>query len=132
MFNIPWLRLYWPDTPIRVGAVVAVSVRHFGFFSLNACQIVYVVDQDGPMTNEPVSRFGFAYGTLGEHAESGEERFTVEWDRASDKVWYDILAFSRPRHPLAKLAYPLSRSLQKTFAECSKVAMATAATEGAR
>jgi uncharacterized protein (UPF0548 family) len=132
MFNIPWLRLYWPDTPIRVGAVVAVSVRHFGFFSLNACQIVYVVDQDGPMTNEPVSRFGFAYGTLGEHAESGEERFTVEWDRASDKVWYDILAFSRPRHTLAKLAYPLSRSLQKAFGDCSKVAMSTAVAEGVR
>ena len=132
MFNIPWLRLYWPDTPIRVGAVVAVSVRHFGFFSLNACQIVYVVDQDGPMTNEPVRRFGFAYGTLGEHAESGEERFTVEWDRASDKVWYDILAFSRPRHTLAKLAYPLSRSLQKAFGDCSKVAMSTAVAEGVR
>ena len=131
MFNIPWLRLYWPDTPIQVGAVVAVSVRHFGFFSLNACRIVYVVDEDGAVMNEPVSRFGFAYGTLGEHAESGEERFTVEWDRASDKVWYDILAFSRPRHTLAKLAYPLSRSLQKAFAECSKAAMANAATEDA-
>ena len=132
MFNIPWLRLYWPDTPIQVGAVVAVSVRHFGFFSLNACRIVYVVDEDSAVTNATVSRFGFAYGTLGEHAESGEERFTVEWDRASDKVWYDILAFSRPRHTLAKLAYPLSRSLQKAFAKCSRVAMATAATEGAR
>ena len=65
MFNIPWLRLYWPDTPIQVGAVVAVSVRHFGFFSLNACRIVYVVDEDGAVMNAPVSRFGFAYGTLG-------------------------------------------------------------------
>jgi len=72
MFNIPWLRLYWPETPIQVGAIVAVSVRHFGFFSLNACRIVYVVDEDGVVTNAPVSRFGFAYGTLGEHAESGE------------------------------------------------------------
>jgi uncharacterized protein (UPF0548 family) len=129
MFNIPWLRLYWPDTPIEVGAVVAVSVRHFGFFSLNACRIVYVVGEDGAATDVPVSRFGFAYGTLGEHAESGEERFTVEWDRASDKVWYDILAFSRPRHTLAKLAYPLSRSMQKAFADCSKVAMSNAVTK---
>lgn len=132
MFNITWLRLYWPDTPIQVGAVVAVSVRHFGFFSLNACRIVYVVDEDGAVTNAPLSRFGFAYGTLGEHAESGEERFTVEWDRASDQVSYDILAFSRPRHTLAKLAYPLSRSIQKAFADCSKVAMSTAVAEGVR
>jgi uncharacterized protein (UPF0548 family) len=26
----------------------------------------------------PVRRFGFAYGTLPDHVESGEERFTVE------------------------------------------------------
>jgi uncharacterized protein (UPF0548 family) len=132
MFNIPWLRLYWPGTQLQVGAVVAVSVRHFGFFSLNACRIVYVVDENSVPTNGAVSRFGFAYGTLGEHAESGEERFTVEWDPASDKVCYDILAFSRPHHTLAKLAYPLSRSIQKAFADCSKVAMCRAVSEGAR
>jgi uncharacterized protein (UPF0548 family) len=132
MFNIPWLRLYWPDTPIEVGAIVAISVCHFGFFSLNACRIVYVVDEDGVVTNAPVSRFGFANGTLGEHAESGEERFTVEWDRTSDNVFYDILAFSRPRHTLAKLTYPLSRSLQRAFADCSKVTMSNAVTEGLR
>lgn len=45
---------------------------------------------------------------IGEHAESGEERFTVEWNRNDDIVWYDILAFSRPRQMLAKLGYPLS------------------------
>jgi uncharacterized protein (UPF0548 family) len=129
MFNIPWLRLYWPDTPIQVGAVVALSVHHFGFFSLNACRIIYVVDEDGAPTNTPVSRFGFAYGTLAGHAESGEERFIVEWDRASDTVSYDILAFSRPRDTLAKLAYPLSRLLQKQFADCSKMAMSIAVTE---
>jgi uncharacterized protein (UPF0548 family) len=57
------------------------------------------------------------------HAESGEERFTVEWKRDEDKVWYDILAFSRPRQLLARLCYPLSRLLQKRFAERSKAAM---------
>ncbi|HEV3306332.1 MAG TPA: DUF1990 family protein [Candidatus Sulfotelmatobacter sp.] len=72
-------------------------------------------------------RFGFAYGTLGEHAESGEERFTVEWSRDDDSVWYDILAFSRPRQMLARLGYPLSRLLQKRFAEDSKAAVAKAA-----
>lgn len=124
MFNIPWLRLYWPDTPLRVGAVVVIAMHHFGFFSLNACRIVYVVDEDKP--SDASARFGFAYGTLTTHAESGEERFLIEWDRASDKVFYDILAFSRPRHTLAKVAYPLGRSLQKAFAECSKKAMLAA------
>ena len=70
MFNIPWVHLYWPIAPIQVGTEVAVSVHHFGFHSLNACRIVYVVDEDGT-----IKRLGFAYGTLWEHAESGEERF---------------------------------------------------------
>lgn len=118
MFNMPWLQLCWPTAPIRVGTEVAVLVRHFGFFSLNACRIVYVVDNDAE-----TKRFGFGYGTLQEHAESGEERFTVEWNQASDKVSYDILAFSRPRKRLARLGYPLSRYLQKQFAEHSKAAM---------
>jgi uncharacterized protein (UPF0548 family) len=36
---------------------------------------------------------------------------------------YDILAFSRPRQMLARIGYPLSRLLQKRFAEGSKAAM---------
>jgi uncharacterized protein (UPF0548 family) len=118
MFSIPWVSLHWPSAPIQVGTDVAVLVRHLRFYSLNACRIVYVVNEDGP-----TKRFGFAYGTLAEHAESGEERFTVEWNRDEDKVWYDILAFSRPRQMLARLGYPLSRFLQKRFAEGSKAAM---------
>lgn len=118
MFSMPWVSLHWPSAPIQVGTDVAVSVRHFGFHSLNACRIVYVVDEEGLMT-----RFGFAYGTLADHAESGEERFTVEWNRDEDRVWYDILAFSRPQKRLARLGYPLSRSLQRRFAEGSKAAM---------
>jgi uncharacterized protein (UPF0548 family) len=118
MFNIPWVRLYWPSAPIEAGTDLAVAVHHFGFHSLNACRIVYVVDEDGS-----TKRFGFAYGTLLEHAESGEERFTVEWRRDEDEVWYDLLAFSRPRNLAARLAYPLSRKLQGAFAEASKLAM---------
>jgi uncharacterized protein (UPF0548 family) len=122
MFDMPWVNLHWASAPIQVGTDVAVSVCHFGFYSINACRIVYVVDEENP-----VRRFGFAYGTLGEHAESGEERFTVEWNRVDDTVWYDIFAFSRPREMLAKLGYPLSRLLQKRFAEASKAAMVKAA-----
>ena len=33
--------------------------RAIGFWWLNACRIVYVVDEAGPIT-----QFGFAYGTL--------------------------------------------------------------------
>jgi uncharacterized protein (UPF0548 family) len=122
MFNIPWVHLYWPSTPIHVGTDVAISVHHLGFHSLNACRIVYVVDEDGSQR-----RFGFAYGTLWDHAESGEERFTVEWRRDEDEVCYDLLAFSRPRQIAARLAGPLSRKLQRNFATASKLAMLRAA-----
>ena len=117
MFNIPWVRLHWTSAPILIGSDVAVLIRHFGFYSLNACRIVYVIDEE-----DRVKRFGFAYGTLAEHAESGEERFTVELNQ-KDEVWYDILAFSRPRQMIARVGYPLSRFLQKRFAEASKAAM---------
>lgn len=121
MFHISWIRLYWPTSPIQIGTDVAVEVRHYGFRSLNACRIVYVVDERGDVT-----RYGFAYGTLTEHAESGEERFTVEWDKIKDEVWYDILAFSRPHKILATIAYPLSRLLQRKFASASKQAIVNA------
>jgi len=118
MLNMPWVHLFWPTSPIQVGVDVAILIKHFGFCSLNASRIVYVVDEDGA-----VAKYGFAYGTLVERAERGEERFTVEWNRSEDKVRYAILAFSRPNKQLTKLGYPLSRTLQRRFAEDSKAAM---------
>ncbi|MCS7078622.1 MAG: DUF1990 domain-containing protein [Chloracidobacterium sp.] len=118
MFAMPWLRLYYTDTPLEVGRVVAVVPWHFGFWSLNACRIVYVVAEE--------RRFGFGYGTLPAHVESGEERFLIEWDAADDEVCYDILAFSRPAHPLAQLACPVTRLFQKRFAADSRRAMVAA------
>ena len=121
-FNLGWVEAWPPETPIKESQVVAVVARIFGVWWLNACRIVYVVDEDGP-----VKRCGFAYGTLPEHAESGEERFTVEWHKEDDVVWYDILAFSRPQHFLARLGYPYVRRLQKRFARDSAAAMVRAA-----
>ncbi len=123
MFAMPWLRLYPADTPLEVGRVVAVIPWHFGFWSLNACRIVYTVTEE--------RRFGFGYGTLPAHVESGEERFLIAWDAATDEVNYTIVAFSRPAHPLAQLAYPVTRLFQKRFAADSRRAMvATVRTAG--
>jgi len=117
-FHLGWVEVSPSTTPVQAGQVVSVIARIFGVWWLNACRIVYVVNDQGP-----VKRFGFAYGTLPEHVESGEERFTVEWHDADNGVWYDILAFSRPHHVLARLGYPYVRILQKRFARDSTAAM---------
>src|SRR6188768_3076153 len=42
-----------------------------GFWSLNGCRVLYHLDGGD-------TRFGFAYGTLTNHAEAGEELFALE------------------------------------------------------
>ncbi len=114
-FDLGWARIAPPNVVIEVGATVAVKTRAYGFWSLNACRVVYLINEDSQN-----KRFGFAYGTLPDHAEEGEERFTVEWHGDDDSIWYDILAFSRPHHPLVRLTFPLARRLQKRFARDSQ------------
>jgi uncharacterized protein (UPF0548 family) len=128
MFDIPWVQLCWPSTSIAVGENVAVIARRLDCHWLNACRVVYVVNENAGA----VKRFGFAYGTLEDHAESGEERFLLEWDGDSNEVWYDLLAFSRPNQFLARVGYPFARRLQKRFAAESKLAMVRAVSESER
>jgi uncharacterized protein (UPF0548 family) len=120
MFELPWVSLHKPGTPIEPGANVAVVISHLGFWSINAARIVYVIDEP-----QPIQKYGFAYGTLRDHGERGEERFTVEF-HPDQSVWYDLYAFSSPSL-LARLAYPYTRSLQRRFAVDSKAAMLRAA-----
>lgn len=117
-FDLGWLEAWSPETPIQTGEVVAIVARAIGLWWLNACKIVYVVDQSGP-----IGRFGLAYGTLPDHAAIGEERFLIEWDQADNSVWYDILAFSRPNHFLTRLGYSIVRRTQKRFGRESAAAM---------
>ena len=117
-FDLGWVTIVPRGVAVEVGATVAVKARAFGTWSLNAARVVYVID-------EP-RRFGFAYGTLPDHVECGEERFLVEW-LPDNSVWYDILAFSRPQHPLVKLSAPLARQLQKRFARESLIRIKSAA-----
>jgi uncharacterized protein (UPF0548 family) len=117
-FRLGWVEAWSPTATIETGDVVAVVARNLGLWWLNACRVVYVVDEE-----EPIQRYGFAYGTLPDHAETGEERFLVERDRATGAVWYDILAFSRPHLLLTRLGYPYVRRVQKRFAKASAAAM---------
>ena len=117
-FKLGWVDVWSPETPLEVGQVVAIMGRAVGLWWLNSCRIVYTVNESGS-----TAKFGFAYGTLPGHVESGEERFQIEWDRTTDRVAYDILAFSKPNHILTKLGYPLVRLSQKRFGRDSAASM---------
>ena len=120
-FQLGWVEAWPQNTPIQTDEVVAVLGKAIGSWWINACRIVYVIDQ-----SESISRFGFAYGTLPGHVESGEERFLVEWDQTTNRVHYDILAFSRPNHFATRLGYPVVRRSQKRFGRESAKAMVRA------
>lgn len=116
-FRLGWLGAWPANTPLREGEVVAVVARSIGLWWLNACRIVYVTDEELER-----KKFGFAYGTLPDHAGSGEERFLIEMDD-DGTVWYDILAFSRPNRVLARIGYPYVRRVQRRFGQHSAAAM---------
>jgi uncharacterized protein (UPF0548 family) len=116
-FDLGWVTIVPSDTPLAVGEVVAVRAHTFGLWSLNACRIVYLIDDQ-----EPVKRFGLAYGTLPDHVECGEERFTVE-QHPDGSVFYDIFAFSRPRQMMVRLGLPIARRLQRRFVRDSLASM---------
>ncbi len=118
MFRQGWVEVCWPSANLREGTLVAILARRMGLWSLSATRIVYTYDEVGEL-----QRFGFAYGTLPDHIERGEERFGVEWNRATGHVRFEIEAWSRPQHPLAWLAYPLVRHWQQAFARGAREAM---------
>jgi uncharacterized protein (UPF0548 family) len=115
-FDLGWVRLFPPGPPAETGTNVAVLVRHLGFWSLNGCRVVDVVD-------EPGRRLAVSYGTLINHAESGEEAFEVSLDTLTATVSYRIRAVSRPRSAAARIGYPVVRRLQARFRTDSVEAM---------
>jgi len=119
-YRFDWIELHRPNIELLPDQTVGVLAHALGLWVLNVCRIVYVVEEEAP-----IRRFAFAYGTLPEHAESGEERFQVEWHE-DDSVWYDILAFSRPNQLFSRIAYPYVRRKQKQFATDSMAAMKAA------
>jgi uncharacterized protein (UPF0548 family) len=128
MFPPEVATLCWPDCPIESGRLVAVLYRAQPAlcWMLFPARIVYTIDEQVSDVAQGVDRFGFAYGTVADHPESGEERFLVEWDRATDEVWYDLLAISKPAHWLARLGYPYTRYEQARFRRLSCQAMVQA------
>lgn len=127
MFDLGWTEVWPPEAPIATGTSVAIGARNFGLWTVNPARIVAVIQETGPL-----ERFGFAYGSLPGHAESGEEQFSVEWRHEDDSVWYDLRGVSRPGRWFSAAVRPLTRGVQRRFAEQSKAAMAAFVSRGGR
>ena len=117
-FDIGWVEMFPRHAPVAVGTVVTVLIRHLGFWSLNGCRVLYSVG-----SLDDAARFGFAYGTLTNHAESGEELFEVFIDPQTREVIYRIRAISWPQATLARVGQPIVRVLQERFRDHSAAAM---------
>ena len=90
------------DGPLAIGTHVAMAAPLPVGWVEATCRIVAVVEE--------ADRFGFAYGTLPVHPETGEEAFVVE--RRGGACTFLVEAVSRPVHPLARLAPPVADRLQ--------------------
>jgi uncharacterized protein (UPF0548 family) len=91
-----------PGAEPAEGHTVLVTTRIGLLWVVAPCRVIYTVD-------EP-DRFGFAYGTLPGHPETGEESFMVE--RREDVTVVSNEAFSRPADVLARAGGPITRALQ--------------------
>jgi uncharacterized protein (UPF0548 family) len=97
------LRIY-PSDPLAPGATV-IAVTSIGPMQMAApCRVVEIFK--GP------DFFGFSYGTLPGHPERGEESFVLE--RRDGATFFTIRAFSKPVDPLARLAGPVGRAVQRS------------------
>ncbi|GBF98634.1 hypothetical protein Rsub_10823 [Raphidocelis subcapitata] len=139
-FQLPWAAVA-ADTPLEAGGPVCVAANVFGLWTAVPLQLLY--KQEGNWREGAAAgggrggkrrhgrAFSYACGCLSTHYLAGEERFKVEWDKTDDSVWYDILTYSRPAHPLAFLGYPVVRALQGRFRSDSARSVARAAALGA-
>ena len=110
----------FPGEAVEPDMTFALVIRLPVGFALAAGRVVYVVDQPG--------NFGFAYGTLPSHPERGEEAFHVVRD--GDQLSFRVTAFSRPRHPAARLGAPVARAMQLRVTRAYMTAMRHVADDG--
>ena len=92
----------FPDEPVAPSLTFALVVPLPVGYATGAGRVIYITD-------EPAV-YGFAYGTLPAHPEQGEEAFHIARD--GGRLVFTVTAFSRPRHPAARLGGPVTRALQ--------------------
>ena len=60
MYDLDWTQLCPSNAPIKIGEVVATLINHLGFWSLNPCRIIYLIDEE----NDKFNRYGFGFVPL--------------------------------------------------------------------
>lgn len=114
-FDLGWVSVSNSTAPVAPGQLIAVLAHTIGLWSLNISRILETVDSS--------TQFGFLYSTTRNHVEFGQERFLVNFDERQGTVSYLIEAFSKPRHPLARIGYSFTRGMQHRFARDSHASM---------
>jgi uncharacterized protein (UPF0548 family) len=114
-FDLGWVRVVNANAAITIGQLVGVEAHTACFWSVNISRVTEMIDSP--------ARFGFLYTTTALHMEEGQERFVLEFDPETESVSYLLEAVSRPRHFLARMAYPFSRAMQHRFARDSHARM---------
>lgn len=113
----------WPREPVLApGTDLAVVARAGGLWWMNACRLVHVDDDAAADEGEGGKISSYTYATLPGHVACGEEQFLVRIDDEG-QVWYEIIAVSRPQHPLAWLGLPILRGFQRRFGQHSAARM---------
>ncbi|EMS51505.1 hypothetical protein TRIUR3_21389 [Triticum urartu] len=96
-----------PGTPVKIGARFCICYKEVVPWVMFPLQIAYVTDDKyngGKRGKGGV--FAFGSGTLQGH-------LLVD---AEERVWYEVVSFSKPAHPLSALCYPYVRLRQRHFA----------------
>jgi uncharacterized protein (UPF0548 family) len=91
---------------VEEGEVALLLIQAAGLWTAAPFRVVDVVE-------EP-DAFRFAYGTLPGHPEQGEASFAVVRSE-TDEVFFRTASFSHPVDPLARLAKPLTRRIQRRY-----------------
>ena len=105
--------------PFRLGWLVhcgrgenmVLASRQCGIWLVNANRILH--QDDASIT----------FGTTTRHVLAGEERLAIHYAACSGEVTFEVLSFSRPRHLLSWLAYPIVLMQQRRFARDASVRM---------
>jgi uncharacterized protein (UPF0548 family) len=102
--RLPGIRVFPERQEVTTGATVIVTLGSSVLALAAPCRIVSVIDGQ--------TRWGFAYGTLPGHPETGEEAFAVSIS-PDGIVTFEIVAFSRPADLLVRLSGPIGRGIQR-------------------